>query len=446
MERILIWAAAGLMILAIFLPYFVRFRRDHRKMLHQKLEAQSLGIDRAKAQYPMIDARYCIGCGSCAAACPEGDVLGVVHGTATIINGERCIGHGACERVCPVGALKVGLGDISSRPDIPILSDDNETSVPGMYIAGELSGLSLIRNAIDQGKKVVDAIAQNPKNSSKNRMFDVIIVGAGPAGLSAALTAIKNRLSYLVIDEFDVGGTILHYPHRKLVMTQPVEIPPYGWLTEEEYSKETLLGIWTDIVTQYGIKVCAGQKVAQVVKEDGVFEVRTQNDTYTSSYVVLALGRRGTPRKLEVAGEEMPKVMYKLIDARSYTNMDLLVVGGGDSAIEAAVGLSRQPGNRVSISYRKSSFFRVKKKNELAITELIRKGTVTPIWDSAVQEVKAKSVALKTKNGPIEIANDFVFVLIGGIPPFDMLKQMGIKFGGEPHAEKTPVKELVKAS
>lgn len=433
MERILVWMGVGSMILTFLVPYVVKFRRDQKLMLQRKREAQSLGIDRARAQFPQIDSSLCIGCGSCAAACPEHDVLGVVNGTATIINGERCVGHGHCELVCPIGALKVGLGDLSSRPDIPLLNRYNETSVPGLYIAGELGGLSLIRNAIAQGRMVVDHIAAKDEPHKHDQILDVIIVGAGPAGLSAATTAISHKLSYLVLDEQEVGGTILHYPRRKLVMTQPVEIPMYGWLREEEYSKETLLGIWTDIIDRFGLSICTGERVEKVERVAGHFQVRTADKVYQACNVVLAMGRRGSPRKMEVAGEELAKVMYKLTDACSYNDLDLMVVGGGDSAVEAAVGLARQQSNKVTISYRKSSFFRVKKKNEIAINELIAEGKITALFDSQVREVRTHSIVLETKQGTTEIANDFVFVFIGGIPPFSQLKEMGIAFGGEAH-------------
>ena len=440
MEEQLIWYGVATFVLVIFVPYYLIFHKSTRSAKLRKAEAKSLGIDRPRAQYPMIDASLCIGCSSCVDACPEGDVLGVVKGVAVVINGQRCVGHGYCEVACPVGALKVGLGDIKSRPDIPVLTEFNETTVPGLFIAGELGGLSLIRNAIAQGRKVVDKIASDLNGNGRREELDVVIIGAGPAGLSAALTATKHKLTYLLIDEREVGGTILHYPRRKMVMTQPVEIPLYGWLRNAEYSKEFLVDTWKEIITRFNIKVRTGERLEGIQKQDGRFVVQTIKQNYPTQYVVLALGRRGTPRKLDIPSEEQPKVMYSLIDAQSYNKAHVLVVGGGDSAIEAAIGLGRQTGNTVTISYRKSSFFRVKKKNEDRINQLIKQRKITPVFDSQVTEVREKTVILKTKEGMLEIPNDYVFVMIGGVPPFEMLKAMGIMFGGDarPLTEETP--------
>ena len=431
MQNYFIWIGAAVLIAAIFIPYIISFKRQEKLTADRHREAKDLGIDRPRAQYPMIDRSKCIGCGACVDACPEGDVLGVVWGMAEVINGQRCVGHGYCEKVCPVGALKVGLGDITSRPDIPVLSPVNESSVDGLFIAGELGGLSLIKNAIAQGKMVVDEVARRINGNKRGDTLDLIIVGAGPAGLSAALAAVQHNLKYLVIDEKEVGGTVLHYPRQKLVMTQPVEIPLYGWLKEEEYSKEQLMETWQNIVTKFNVNICTSQVVSAVRKSDGLFEVTTPSRSYFSRYVVLAMGRRGAPRKLDVPGEELPKVIYQLIDAKSYSGKHLLVVGGGDSAVEAAVGLARQSGNTVTVSYRKSAFFRVKKKNEVAIEKMISTKKVTPIFDSEVAEIRLSSVVLKTKSGTTEIPNDHVIVLIGGVPPFELLRSMGIQFGGD---------------
>ncbi len=275
METILFWGIAALLVIAIFIPYFVKFRRSQAKASSRLEEARSLGIDRPRSQFPQVNRTACIGCGACVDACPEGDVLAVVWGTAEVINGDRCVGHGFCETACPVGALKVGLGDVTSRPDIPILSEQNETSVPGIFIAGELSGISLIRHAVAQGQKVADEIARRCKTARRTRDYDLVVVGAGPAGLTAALTARKHDVSCVVLDQYDLGGTILHYPRKKLVMTQPVDIPYYGHLDRDEYSKEELLDIWQQVAESSNLDIRPGQKVESIVRMDEGFQLIT---------------------------------------------------------------------------------------------------------------------------------------------------------------------------
>jgi len=435
-ESGVVWLVAAVAVVAIVLPYVLRFRQRVRLDRERKAEAGRLGIDRPVAQFPFVDDQLCIGCGACAAACPEGDVLGVVGGTAVVVNALRCVGHGRCEVACPVEALEVGLGDLKSRDDVPLLDDELQATVPGIYIAGELGGLALVRNATLQGRMAIEAIAASTTRSKSGdgSVVDVAIVGAGPAGLSAALTAKDSNLSYAVFEkESDLGGSLLHYPRRKMVLTQPFELPPWGRLEREEYKKEELLEIFKRMVSQTELDLRFGEAVEDVRHEEGLFRLRSSTGSeLRARRVLLALGRRGSPRKLGVQGEELPKVMYRLIDAQSYRGERILVVGGGDSAAEAAIGLARQSGNQITLSYRKEKLVRLKNKNLLALEQLVDRGRVELLLSSTVERIGSSKVALQDGHGEtLEIENDYVFVFAGGVPPFGFLQQIGIGFGGQ---------------
>ena len=429
MQELLIWGFTIGLIIIIVIPYLLKFRKAQKEGQEKQKEAIRLGADKAIAQHPQINKYTCIGCGACVAACPEGEVLSIVSGKAVIVNGLKCVGHGKCAEACPVEGITIGLGDISKRDDIPQMDEHSETNIPGIYIAGELGGLALIKNAIAQGKSVVEYISQGTRHTNENGDLDLIIVGAGPAGMSAALTATQNNLNYLLIDQQEAGGTILQYPRKKLVMTKPVELPLYGWLDHPEYAKEELLDIWQKVRIEHKIRLSTGEKLENITTESEKFIVSTNQNKYSCHNVVLALGRRGTPRKLNVPGENLAKVMYKLIDAENYNNEHLLVVGGGDSAIEAAMGLARQKNNVVTLSYRKDKFFRIKKRNEERVKESIREGKINLMLDSNVKEIKSDSVLIKSSEGETTIQNDYIFVFAGGEPPFALLKKFGIQFG-----------------
>jgi putative YpdA family bacillithiol system oxidoreductase len=277
----------------------------------------------------------------------------------------------------------------------------------------------------------VTEIAKSTTKNSTGDDFDVVIVGAGPAGLSAALAAKKHNLKYLLIDQQKAGGTILQYPRKKVVMTKPVEIPLFGWLKKQEYTKEELLDIWEEIQQRYNINIRTDDKLENIERINGHYRLITKNNLYISSNVILALGRRGTPRKLNVPGENKSKVMYKLLDAETYQNEDILIVGGGDSAVEAAMGLARQPGNRVTISYRKSKFVRIKTRNEKLITKMIEASEVNVLFSSNVTEIQDSQVTIQKDQEIIAIPNSYVFIFAGGEPPFPLMHKIGIKFGGE---------------
>lgn len=429
MESYFIWIGTVILLVVVVLPYFFKHQKTQREDALRRQEAVRLGADKAVAQHPQIDPFTCIGCGACVAACPEGNVLGIVAGKAVIVNGLKCVGHGKCAEACPVEGISVGLGDAKDRDDIPFLNDHLETNIPGLFIAGELGGLALIKNAIHQGNQVVEYIASKNKTNSAEQIYDILIVGAGPAGYSAALSAQQHGLKYLLVDQQEAGGTILQYPRKKLVMTKPVHLPLYGTLSKPEYSKEELLEIWQETQERFNVQISTGEKLKQIDKVEHIFQIQTEQNAYQSLNVILALGRRGTPRKLNVPGEQLPKVMYKLIDAETYQDEHLLVVGGGDSAVEAAMGLARQPGNTVTLSYRKEKFFRIKTRNEQRLAECIADGKLRVLYNSDIAEITNDTVLIRFDEQVQEIPNNYAFIFAGGEPPFKLLKEIGIQFG-----------------
>jgi putative YpdA family bacillithiol system oxidoreductase len=311
--------------------------------------------------------------------------------------------------------------------EIPWYNDNHESNVEGLYIVGELSGMGLIRNATSQGLKAVNHLLRKNRRGPVNG-YDVVIVGAGPAGIAAALACKANNLRYVVLEQEEIGGTVLHYPRQKLVLTSPVELPLYGKLKISEISKEELLAIWKDIISKFSLNILTHHKVESIEASNGTFIVRANGATFISGRVLLAIGRRGSPRKLGVPGEDLPKVMYRLIEAETYKQKHILVVGGGDSAIEAAVGLASQRGNRVTISYRKDDFVRLKEKNEDRIQEFMKSGKIKTIFNSSVVEIKPEAVFVQEGNKIIHnLQNDNVFVFAGGELPTGLLKRIGVK-------------------
>jgi thioredoxin reductase len=419
-------------------------------------EARTRGTDRPVAQHPQIDVEACIGCGSCVAACPEDGVLALVDGVARVVQGSRCVGHGRCAEVCPVAAVKVGLGDLALRADIPLVSSRLESSVPGVFIAGELGGFSLIRNAVAQGRHALVEIARELRSSRpaplRRGLVDVLIVGAGPAGLAASLKAVESRLSYVTIDQDDVGGTVRKYPRRKLTLTGPLELPLYGRFEKTEYVKEDLIRIWEEIRERFHLRISAGVRLLGVDGERDAFVARTSAGPIAARRILLALGRRGTPRRLGVPGEDTEKVLYQLVDTATYRNERLLVVGGGDSAVEAATGLADQPGNLVTLSYRRSELFRLKARNEARVRQYAEEGKLRIILGSELERVEPHTVFLSVEDEGVrrtlELANDQVFIFAGGEPPYALLERVGVRFGGEEDGgdRVTPEREACEAS
>jgi thioredoxin reductase len=296
--------------------------------------------------------------------------------------------------------------------------------VPGIFIAGELGGMGLIRKAVEQGRQAIDSIA---KLKDAKFPLDVIIVGAGPAGLAASLAAMEKKLRFVTIEQEDsFGGTVYHYPRRKVVMTAPVQLPIVGKMKFGEVSKEKLLEFWQGVFKQTNLKINLFERM-ETIKPDGAgFVVRTSRQEYKTRAVLLAIGRRGTPRKLGVPGEEQPKVVYRLIDAEQYRGQHVLVVGGGDAALEAALACADEPGTTVALSYRSEAFGRVKAKNRERLQAYDKAERIKVLLKSNVKEIGAKNVVLDHDGNRIDLRNDAVIVCAGGILPTPFLKEIGV--------------------
>jgi thioredoxin reductase (NADPH) len=435
MDTLITYGIGGI-ICFFFLMIYLRSLKKREARAREAAEKGKLFSEGPKAQHPHIDSNYCIGCATCTSVCPEGDVLAMIGGKAVTVNGHKCIGHGLCADACPVGAIKMVMASPSMAVDMPTLNPEYETTVSNLFIVGELGGLALIKNAVNQGRDCVDNIVSRQKQPGFPRaaegVHDLIVIGAGPAGISASLRAIEHKLKYLTIERDEIGGTVAKYPRQKLVMTSPVEFPMYGKFKKMQLSKENLLAFWDMILNRSDFNVTTGEKVEDVQKDDqGIFTVTTTSNQYRSRAVILALGRAGEPRKLGVKGEDLPKVMYRLIEADHYINKKILVIGGGDSAVEAAMGLAHQAGNQVTLSYRSERFSRIKERNAKRIDDCARSGKIKVLFNSNPVEFKPQSVILEVAGVKQEIANDFVWIFAGGTPPNAFLKKIGVGFGAQ---------------
>jgi thioredoxin reductase len=343
-------------------------------------------------------------------------------------NASACIGHGACLAACPTEAIQLVFGTEKRGIDIPHLSADFETNVPGLFIAGELGGMGLIRKAAEQGRQSMDAIRKRGRATDPD-MLDVLIVGGGPAGLSAGLAALQHGLRYRIVEQEDsLGGAIYHYPRHKITMTAPVKLPLVGKASFTEVSKEKLLEFWHGVVERTGLAIAYRERMTGIESEGDGFVVQTDRGRYRARSVLLAMGRRGTPRKLGVEGEDQPKVVYRLIDPEQYRGQQVLVVGGGDSALEAALALSDEPGTVVTLSYRSEAFSRVKARNRELLEAARAAGRVHVMLSSQVRSIGVQQVAIDHEGALRTLPNDAVIICAGGELPTPLLKLIGIRF------------------
>jgi thioredoxin reductase/ferredoxin len=391
-------------------------------------QSTSAGVTEPVSLHPVIDTAKCIGCGSCAKACPEQPehhVLGLINGKATLVSPSDCIGHGACRKACPVDAISLVFGSETRGVDLPVLTPNFETNVRGIFVAGELGGMGLIRNALEQGRQAMLTIAQRKANNKLP--LDVFIVGAGPAGFAASLGAMQHKLKFVTVEQESLGGCVFQYPRGKIVMTAPAELPLVGKVRFRSTRKEDLLEFWKSVERKTGVQIRYHERVEAIDKIDGGFLVRTNKGEYRSATVLLAIGRRGTPRKLGVAGEELPKVVYRLIEPEQYQGQKVLVVGGGDSALEAAASIAELGSSKVILSYRGAAFQRAKARNRERISEVSDAGALEILLGSNVQLIGEDSVKIE-QGGKVKVyPNDAVVISAGGVLPTEFLNKVGVQ-------------------
>lgn len=423
------WAVAAL-ILSVYALVRRRELARERRGRQQLQKLARAGEDAVPVSlHPYVDPARCIGSGSCIAACPEHGVLEIVAGVARLVNPLACVGHGACAAACGMDAIRLVIGSKHQGVQLPKLSEQFETSARGVFVVGELAGMGLIRNALRQGVEAGGAVARSRRVASPDAL-DAIIVGAGPAGTGAALALREARKRFVVLERDEYGGTIAHYPRGKVVMTGDLEFPGYGRVRKRRMSKAELSALWRDLRQKLQLPVTSGVLVSGLTPEaDGMWRVETSTGSARAAHVILALGRRGAPRKLEVSGEELTKVSYRLLEPEEHRGKHVLVVGGGNSAIETALCLVDYGGcASVSISYRREHFARARAENLTHVERALAQGTLVGYLGTTVTAIEPRRVRLRFGTGQErEVDNDALIVQVGGTDPTALLTRFGVE-------------------
>lgn len=388
---------------------------------------RSAGLAEPPSLHPLIDPVRCIGCGACIRACPESGVLDLIGRTATLVEPWACVGHGTCEAACPTQAITLVHGSASHPVAIPRLGPGGATSVPGIHIAGELGGVGLIRNAIAQGRAAIDRIAADlARDPPAPGLIDVAIIGCGPAGLTAALGARAHGLNAVILDQATLGGSVAHYPRGKLVTTAPVEMPLLGTVQLGTISKEGLIAFWQQVIADHGLAPRFAERVDTIARDGEALVVRSDRGEIRAARVILATGRGGTPRRLDVPGEELAKVVYRLSDPLQYAGQAVAVIGGGDSALEAALALSEVGGTTVTLVHRGESFARARGATRARIEQLAREGAITVRRGARPGQIRPDHLVVVDAGGETALPNDAVIVCAGGTLPGEWLARIGI--------------------
>ena len=428
LEQIIIYGTVFLLC-ALTIFFYMKKKKISSVVVKKKVTiAKEEGLFEPVSLHPYINLNTCIGSAACVADCPEKDILGIVDGKATVINTSNCVGHGACFHACPVEAISLRIGTESRGVDLPHVNQNFETNIKGIFIAGELGGMGLIKNSVEQGQQAINSIVQLKKNSKPN-VLDVIIIGAGPAGISATLACKKHGLSCATLEQDSLGGTVYTFPRAKIVMTSPMELPLFGKVKLYDTSKDELLQIWKKVISEHDIKITEHTKVENIIpQQDSTFKVVTAaGDDYIGNNVLISIGRRGSPRKLNIPGEESMKVAYRLLEPERISDKNIIVVGGGDSAIESALLL--QENNKVTLLVRTDNFTRCKPKNREKITNSNAEGALNVIFNSNLIAINEETCLIKVggNEDTSQIKNDLVYIFAGGELPTKFLEKPGIK-------------------
>ena len=427
-EQWLIYGTVTIFCAITIYVYLKKQRKNSAKVVAKIIKAKEEGLYEPMSLHPYIDSTQCIGCGSCVTACPEKDILGLVDNKAEVINASNCVGHGACFHACPVEAISLRIGTESRGVELPHVNENFETNVKGIFLAGELGGMGLIKNSIEQGEQAVENIGRRKFPEMEN-VLDLAIVGAGPAGISGSLTAKKMGLSSVTLEQNSLGGTVFTFPRAKIVMTSPVNLPLFGKVKLFNTNKSELLDLWNKVIAENSLDIQEHTKVESIIPQsNGTFKTITSTGKEILSHsVLLAIGRRGSPRKLAVPGEETQKVAYRLLEPERISNKKIIVVGGGDSAIESAMLL--MDNNEVILSYRSDKFSRLKPKNRENIQLADQKGKLKIRYNSNLLDISEKTITLQTEQTPEGeiIENDLVYIFAGGELPTPFLQKIGIE-------------------
>src|SRR5687768_3635787 len=478
------WGGTGLFLLVTGVTFALRDARRARLLLEEplppKAEEDDGRIKLTKEQleqydpegpsypHPVVITERCIGCHACVDACPH-DVLAIVGGVATPVARDQCMEDTACQVECPVNPKACIVVNTTKRiPPRKVPNRDARfmTDVPGCYIIGDVSGTPLIKNATNEGADCVKFIHEELRGGAPpepRAEVEVVIVGVGPAGLSAAITAQRLGLAYAAVEQDKVLATIEAYPANKYVFFKPETMEPRGGVRPAGAGaqREAILEEWTRALAETGVRVNEQESCKSVKRADDgdYFVVKTERgaekspQVYRARRVVLALGNRGTPMKLRVPGEEMKvtrdgrtedKVKYKLADPEAYKRRRVVVVGAGNLAVEAAVDLvaTRQGDritfrpdseiNEVTLVIRSDMKNDLKFGNKLQVYDCIDEGKIKVFFGTSIKEIRDGEVVLmnaRTEEVKATVPNDYIFAMIGGDRPTKFLEAIGIKIG-----------------